>query len=193
MMLRRTVVWLLVLAVSFSVSCGLTVSTKSGFAEEKKLAGKNESDKDKKADEEYYELLKLFVDALDQVERNYVKDVSRRELVEAAIEGMLSKLDQHTGYIAPDDLDRFRSDVESEFGGLGIQVSAENGKLIIVSPLVDTPAYRAGLMAGDIITHIDNQATEGVSLNEAVKRLKGKIGTKVTLMVQHPDDQAPRR
>jgi len=108
----------------------------------RKLAGKEEADKDKKADEEYYELLKLFVDALDQVERNYVKDVSRRELVEAAIEGMLSKLDQHTGYIAPDDLDRFRSGVESEFGGLGIQVSVENGKLIIVSPLVDTPAYR---------------------------------------------------
>jgi carboxyl-terminal processing protease len=140
------------------------------------------------SNDEYYELLKLFVDALDQVERNYVKDLSRRELVEAAIDGMLSKLDQHTDYIEPEELDRFRSGVENQFGGIGIQVSVEGGRLTIMSPLVNTPAYRAGLASGDVITHIEGKTTEGLSLDDAVKRLKGKIGTKVRLQVLDPDN-----
>ena len=103
--------------------------------------------------DEYYELMKLFVDAMDEVERNYVRPISRRELVEAAIEGVLSKLDTYSDYIAPDDVDAFRQEMESEFGGIGIQIGGKgrNGPIVVITPLVGTPAYRAGLMPGDKI------------------------------------------
>ena len=136
--------------------------------------------------EDYYELHKILVDTLDQVERNYVKDVSRRELIEAAIEGVLEKLDPYSAYINPEDMSRFRSSVESEFGGIGIQISVDAGQLKILSPLPDTPADRAGLLAGDHILQIDGASSEGINLDEAVRRLKGKEGTKVTLTVVHP-------
>jgi carboxyl-terminal processing protease len=140
------------------------------------------------SDEEYYDLLRLFVDTLDQVERNYVKDLSRRELFEAAIEGMVSELDQHSEYIAPDDLDRFKSGVESEFGGIGIQVSRRRGRLSVISPLVGSPAYRAGVMAGDVITHIRGEPVNGISLDDAVQKMKGPVGTSVKITVRHPHD-----
>src|SRR3954467_229697 len=92
-----------------------------------------------------YELLKLFADTLDQVERNYVKEIDRRELMEAAIRGMLTKLDPYSNYIPPGDLDRFKTGVENEFGGVGLQVSAEGGELKVISPILNTPAYRAGI------------------------------------------------
>src|SRR3990170_2090254 len=98
--------------------------------------------------EDYYELQKLLVDTLDQVERNYVKDVSRRELIEAAISGILAKLDPYSAYISPEELDLFRSSIDGDFGGIGIQIAIDDGRLKVLSPLVGTPAYRAGLMAG---------------------------------------------
>lgn len=137
-------------------------------------------------EEEYYELLRLLADTLDQVERNYVKKVSRRELVEAAIDGVISKLDQYSNYIPPEELDRFRSGVENEFGGIGIQVAIQNGWLTITSPIVGTPAYRAGLMSGDVIVKIEGKSTKGITLDEAVKKLKGRVGTETTFTVRHP-------
>lgn len=140
-------------------------------------------------DEEFYELFRLFADTLDQVERNYVKDISRRELMEAAIEGVISKLDQHSNYIAPDDLEGFRSDVEAEFGGIGIHVS-KPGKdewLRVLSPIAGSPAYRAGILAGDVITHIEDTATNEIEMREAVTRIKGKLGTEVKVRVRHLD------
>jgi len=135
--------------------------------------------------EDYYELYKLLVDTMDQVERNYVKEVDRRELMEAAIEGVLGKLDPYSSYISPEKLGQFRSSVESEFGGIGIQITVQGTHLKIISPLVGTPAYRAGLMAGDTIVEIDGQSADGLSLDEAVRRLKGKAGTEVTITVVH--------
>jgi carboxyl-terminal processing protease len=126
-------------------------------------------------------LLELFADTLDQVERNYVKDVTRRQLMEAAIRGMLSELDPYSNFIPPKQLDRFKVEVENEFGGVGIQVSSEKGQLRVISPLVGTPAYRAGVMSGDSIIEIDGQSTKGITLDEAVQRMKGLLGTKVTL------------
>ena len=122
-----------------------------------------------KEDEEYYELLRLFVDTLDQIDRNYVDNVSRRDLMEAAIEGMLKKLDPYSNYIPPSRLDQFKSGVENQFGGIGIRVTTENGKLEVITPLPNTPAYRAGLKPGDIITTIEGQATEGLEIADAVK------------------------
>ncbi|MFO0903131.1 MAG: S41 family peptidase [Pirellulales bacterium] len=138
-----------------------------------------------KRDQEELELLRLLVDTLDQVERNYVKDVSRRELYEAAIRGLLTKLDQHSNYIPPSELESFRGSVESEFGGIGIQVTIEGGRLIVISPIVGTPAYRAGIQAGDWISAIDGKSTREITIDEAVKRMKGRLGTKVQVTVVH--------
>ncbi len=147
--------------------------------------GRATADAPKKLADEDYELYQIFADTLDQVERNYVKDVSRRELMEAAIHGVLNKLDPYSNYIGPEEIGRFKTSVENQFGGIGIQIGPENGQIKIISPLVGTPAYRAGLEAGDVIVEIDGQSTEGLQIDEAVKRLKGEAGTKVTLAVRH--------
>lgn len=134
-------------------------------------------------DLEYYEMFKMLVDTMDQVERNYVKDVSRRELMEAAIRGVLDKLDPYSNYIGPDELGRFKQSVESQFGGIGIQVDVRGGLLTVVSPLVGSPAYRAGLQAGDAIVEIEGENSEGIDIDQAIRRLKGEPGTKVTITV----------
>ncbi len=133
-----------------------------------------------------YELYKVFVDTLDQVQRNFVQDISRRELIEAAIEGMLSKLeDPYSSYISPEDISRFKTSVESRFGGIGIQVEIEGDQLKVLTPLRGTPAYRAGLLAGDRIVEIEGEPTEGISIDEAVRRLKGEAGTSVSIGIIH--------
>ena len=136
--------------------------------------------------DDYYELQKLLVDTLDQVERNYVKDISRRQLVEAAIQGVLRELDPYSGYISPEDMNQFRDTVESEFGGIGIRISTDNRQLRVLSPLVGTPAYEAGVLAGDRIVKINGESTKGFRIDDAVKRLKGKPGSDVTITVIHP-------
>ncbi len=150
-------------------------------------SGDKEANPKPQRDDEYYELLELFADTLDQIERNYVKDLSRRELMEAAIDGMLSKLDQYSNYISPEDLERFNTSVESEFGGIGIQVSIDGGQLNVISPIVGSPAYKAGLVAGDKIVEIEGETTKDITLDEAVKRIKGKIGSKVNLTIERAD------
>lgn len=140
------------------------------------------------SEEEYYELLRLLADTLDQVERNYVKEVTRRELVEAAIQGVIGKLDQYSNYIPPEDVERFRGGIENEFGGIGIQVAIENGELTITSPIVGTPAYKAGLKSGDVITKIEGEGTKGITLDGAVKKLKGEVGSAVSFTVRHKHD-----
>ncbi|MGA2033929.1 MAG: S41 family peptidase [Thermoguttaceae bacterium] len=137
--------------------------------------------------EDYYELYKILADTMDQVDRNYVKEVDRRELIEAAIRGIISKLDPYSAYIGPEELGRFRTSVDNEFGGIGIQISTEDGDLRVLSPMYGTPAYRAGIRAGDRIVEIEGKSTDGLSLDDAVARLKGKEGTRVSLTVVHAD------
>jgi len=140
---------------------------------------------------EYYELFSVLVDTIDQVERNYVKKIDRRELLEAAIQGVLAKLDPYSSYIRPDDFGDFQREVESKFGGIGIQITIEDGELTVLSPLVGTPAYRAGLRAGDRIVKIEGESTEGISTDEAVSRLKGKVGTEVNITIVHLGQDEP--
>jgi carboxyl-terminal processing protease len=147
----------------------------------------------KKPKDNDYELYKILVDTLDQVERNYVTDVNRRELVESAIRGVLGKLDPYSSYIGPDELSGFRTSVESEFGGIGIQITADDGQIQILSPMYGTPAYRAGLLAGDRVLEINDKSTEGLTLDEAVEKLKGDEGTAVTLTVVHPGKEAKEK
>jgi carboxyl-terminal processing protease len=138
-----------------------------------------------------YELYKVLADTIDQVERNYVKPISRRELIEAAVEGILRKLDDpYSNYIPPDEVDRFRTSVDAEFGGIGIQVTVENGQLIVISPLVGTPAYRAGIQSGDRIIDIEGSVTRGITIDEAVKKLKGPAGKPVTFTFARPGGAA---
>ncbi|WP_425615349.1 S41 family peptidase [Anatilimnocola sp. NA78] len=169
------------------LAIGLLPISFPALAEDKPTSDKKEATAEKKADKDAleYELLRLFTDSLDQVERNYVKEIDRRELLEAAIKGMLTKLDPYSSYIPPSDLEKFRSSVENEFGGIGITVSVESGELTIITPIFKTPAFNAGLRGGDIIQEIEGQSTKGISLDDAVKRMKGKIGTPVKIKVKH--------
>ena len=143
--------------------------------------------------DEYYELFSVLVDTLDQIERNYVKPISRRELIEAAINGALSKLDPYSNYIAPEEVARFRTSVESQFGGIGIQITVDDGKLKVLSPLVGSPAYRAGVQSGDTIAEIEGLPTGDMTLEEAVRKLKGEVGTTVTVTLVHAGQTEPKK
>jgi carboxyl-terminal processing protease len=147
----------------------------------------------KKPQENDYELYKILVDTVDQVERNYVTKIDRRELIEAAVRGVLGKLDPYSSYIGPDELGRFRSSVESEFGGIGIQITMDDGQLQVLSPMFGTPAYRAGLLAGDHILEIDGKSTDGLLRDEAVEKLRGDEGTSVTLTIVHAGKSAKEK
>ncbi len=159
------------------------VSFSCAYADEPKAKSPVVDEARKKADAEYYELYKVFADTLYQVEQNYVTDVNRRELMEAAIRGLLDKLDPYSNYINPDEMSRFKTNVESQFGGIGIQITMDGNQLKVLSPLVGSPAYRAGMQAGDAIVEIEGKTTQGITIDEAVRRLKGEAGTKVALTV----------
>ena len=138
-------------------------------------------------EEQYFELMRVFADTFEQIERNYVKDVDRRKLIEAALRGMMDELDPYSNYISPDDLSKFNVQVEQEFSGIGIQVTIDphSRRLTVTSPLPGTPAYKAGVRAGDTIMEINGKTTEKMTVDDAVKVLKGKEGEEVTIGVLH--------
>lgn len=148
-------------------------------------------------EDEYFELMKLFVDTFEQIDRNYVKPVDRRELMEAAMRGMILKLDPYSSYIDTSELKSFNESVEQEFGGIGIQVTVEprTRQLMVMTPLPGTPAYKAGMRAGDRIIEIDEKPTadfpEGREMDSAVKMMRGKPGDTVKLKIQHKDAAEP--
>ncbi len=133
--------------------------------------------------ESTYEQLKLFGDVFERVRSDYVEGVSDEQLIEAAIRGMLSHLDPHSSYLDPDSFGDMRVQTRGEFGGLGIEVTMESGVIKVVSPIEDTPAFRAGLEAGDLITHLDGEPVLGLSLSEAVDRMRGPVDTSLTVTV----------
>jgi carboxyl-terminal processing protease len=135
--------------------------------------------------------LKLFGDVFERVRAEYVEEVSDQTLVESAINGMLSSLDPHSSYL---DTDRYRDmqvQTRGEFGGLGIEVTMENGLVKVVSPIDDTPAFKAGIAAGDVITHIDNEPVMGLTLSEAVERMRGPVDSKIDLRVMREGKEEP--
>jgi carboxyl-terminal processing protease len=143
--------------------------------------------------EEEYELMKLFVETYEQIGVNYVRDVDRRELMEAAIQGMLNHLDQYSSYIPPQSVRRFDQTIEQEFGGIGIQVNGLGGRLTVVSPLPGTPAWRAGVRSGDVIEEVDGKSTEGYTVQDAVGALQGPPGRPVVLGVRRPGEEELRQ
>jgi carboxyl-terminal processing protease len=167
-----------------------TDATKAAKEKADKAAADAQAAKD---EAEFYDLYKALADTVDQVDRNYVKKVDRRELMEAAIKGVLSKLDPYSSYIPPSDAEHFKDTVENQFGGIGIQVTMDQqNQLKILSPLVGTPGYKAGLLAGDRITKIGDEPTANLSLDEAVHKLKGDAGTSVKVTVVHPGSSEPQ-
>ena len=144
-----------------------------------------------KPKDETMELYGLFVDAVEQVQANYVRPVTRKELLESALKGMLQDLDPHSVYINTSQYKTFRRKIEGKFGGIGITVGydAEANRLKVLAPMVGTPAYAAGVLAGDLILDIDGKSTEGMTTDKAVDVLQGRPGTPVKLHVLHEDTQ----
>lgn len=142
---------------------------------------------EKKANDEYYELMRTFADTFEQVERNYVKKVDRKKMLEAALRGMLVELDPYSSYISPEELAQFNQSVDQEFGGIGIQVQIDQhtDRIQVISPLPDTPAYKAGVRAGDLIMNIEGQSTERMPLSKAVQLMQGPPGGKVKIAIRH--------
>ncbi|MBI3599791.1 MAG: S41 family peptidase [Nitrospinae bacterium] len=130
-----------------------------------------------------YDNLKVFAEVLSLVESNYVEDVKSEDLINGAIRGLLKSLDPHSSYMTPDIYKEIQVETEGEFGGLGIEITIKNEILTIVAPIEDTPADRAGLKAGDMIFKIDGEPTKDMTVMEAVKRMRGKEGTNVTLTI----------
>jgi carboxyl-terminal processing protease len=131
-----------------------------------------------------YENLQTFTNILAIVQKNYVEDVTTEQLVEGAINGMLTSLDPHSAYLTPDLYKELQVDTKGSFGGLGIEITVRNGVLTVVSPIEDTPAYRAGVKAGDQVIKIDGEFTKDMTLVEAVKKMRGPKGSKVVIAIK---------
>jgi carboxyl-terminal processing protease len=130
-----------------------------------------------------YRMLGLFGDVLDTVERQYVTPVDDTKLIQAALDGMLTSLDPHSGYLKPDDFSDMQDTTRGEYGGLGLEVTSDDGAVKIVSPIDDTPAAKAGLKTGDYITAVNGGSILGSTVNDAVKLMRGKPGEAVTLTI----------
>src|SRR4029453_17845016 len=137
-----------------------------------------------------YEQLRLFGDVFEKVRADYVEEVTDQQLVENAINGMLAALDPHSSYLNAKSFDEMQVQTRGEFGGLGIEVTMENGLVKVVSPIDDTPAARAGIQPGDFIIELDGQPVVGLTLNQAVDKMRGPVNSKIQLTLQR-GDQAP--
>ncbi|WP_417460591.1 S41 family peptidase [Kordiimonas sp.] len=147
---------------------------------------------DKQANQDdFYEQLDLLMRIFERVRSEYVDEVDDKEVIEAAIQGMLRSLDPHSTYLNPDVYQQVRVQMEGEYGGLGIEVQMENGVVKVVSPIDDTPADKAGIKGGDFITHIDGSAVMGKTLTEAVKTMRGPVGSPIIVTVVRDGADAP--
>lgn len=142
-------------------------------------------------DEQIYAELKKLALVFEVARDNFVEEADEKKMLEAAMSGMLGALDPHSSYLSADDFKEFSDKSHGEFGGLGIQITSDRGAVRVISPIDDTPAQKAGIKAGDYITHIDGEQVFDLTLNQAVKKMKGRPGTKVKLTVVS-DDREPR-
>jgi carboxyl-terminal processing protease len=131
-----------------------------------------------------YESLEAFTNVLSIVKKNYVEEVDTKNLVTGAINGMLSSLDPHSAYLTPDLYKELQMDTQGRFGGLGIEITVKNGVLTVVSPIEDTPAFKAGVKPGDMIFKIEDEFTKDMTLVDAVKKMRGPKGTKITISIK---------
>lgn len=138
-----------------------------------------------------YEQLDLFGDIFERIRAQYVEEVDAADLIEAAIDGMLTSLDPHSSYLSPDDAAAMRVQTRGEFGGLGIEVTQEDGFVKVVSPIDGTPADEAGIESGDFITHVDGESILGLTLDAAVELMRGPIGSEIVITVVREGETEP--
>lgn len=136
-----------------------------------------------RANSSVYEQLDLFGDIFERIRANYVEDVDSAALIQAAINGMLTSLDPHSSYLPPNDFSDMQVQTRGEFGGLGIEVTQEDGFVRVITPMDDTPAFAAGVEAGDFITHVNGEALLGLTLEQAVDMMRGPVGSEITITV----------
>lgn len=176
------------LTIAFAAITIVAGFTFSSFAQER-TAGTKPKAKETGYSETYKQL-NLFGDVFERVRAEYVEDVDDKELIENALNGMLSNLDPHSGYLTEERFDDMRVETKGEFGGLGIEVTMENGIVKVVSPIDDTPAFRAGIQAGDYVVKIDDEPVMGLSLGEAVDKMRGKVGSTIDLAIARKGEDA---
>ncbi len=139
--------------------------------------------------EDTYRQLTLFGDVFQRVRTDYVEEVTDKKLIESAINGMLTSLDPHSSYISDESFEKMKVNTTGKFGGLGIEVTMENGFVKVVSPIDDTPAAEAGIEPEDLIISVNKESIVGLTLNEAVEKLRGPIGSEVTITIQRKKDE----
>lgn len=138
-----------------------------------------------------YEQLDLFGDVFERIRSQYVDDVETATLIEAAINGMLTSLDPHSGFLPPDDFDDMRQQTRGSFGGLGIEVTQEDGMIKVVTPMDGTPADKAGVEPGDLITHVDGESLMGLTLGQAVDLMRGPVGSEIIITIMRDGVSEP--
>lgn len=142
-------------------------------------------------EDNYFINFEELVKVVKEVKDKYVDDVTLKELLHNAFRGILEGLDPYSQYISPEELEELRIETEGEFGGLGIEVIVKDGILTVITPIVGSPAFDAGVLVGDKILRIEGESTENISIRNAIKKLRGKPGSKVTITVLHEGDTAP--
>ncbi|MDA0737890.1 MAG: S41 family peptidase [Nitrospirae bacterium] len=140
---------------------------------------------------ETYEELKTFAEVLTQVKKHYVEETPTKDLIHGAVRGMLATLDPHSSYMTPDMYKEMQVETRGEFGGLGIQIGVKDRRITVISPIEDTPAHAAGIESGDVIIKVDDAPTKDLTLMEAVQKMRGPKGTKVTLTVERESSKTP--
>jgi carboxyl-terminal processing protease len=137
------------------------------------------------------EEMRAFTEVFGAIKQSYVEPVEDKKLITEAINGMLSGLDPHSAYLDADSFKELKVGTEGKFGGLGIEVGMEDGLVKVISPIEDTPAYKAGIKPGDLIVRLDDTPVKGMTLNDAVKRMRGREGTKITLTIARKGETQP--
>ncbi len=177
-----------VFRLSLLLATSLFVLPNCSFAQEAEKADTDAKAQqeafDKQTPDDTYRQLALFGEAFERVREKYVEPVTDEKLIEYAIKGMLVNLDPHSDYLTMKDFDDMKVQTKGEFGGLGIEVTMEDGLVKVISPIDDTPAFKAGIKAGDYITHLDKKPIVGMTLADAVEKMRGKVGTTIELTVR---------
>ncbi len=143
------------------------------------------------SENKFYEKIDLFGEVLEKIGQEYVDDVNKSEIMDSAINGVLQSLDPYSAYMSPELFKEMQTDTRGEFGGLGIEIGMEAGLVKVISPIDDTPASRAGIKAGDYIVKIGNEQVQGKSLMEAVKLMRGPVGTSIELTIRRKNEKKP--
>ena len=140
---------------------------------------------------ELYQKIDLFGEVLENIKKEYVDDVDQAEIMDSAINGVLQSLDPYSAYMSPELFKEMQTDTKGEFGGLGIEIGMESGVVKVISPIDDTPAAKAGIKAGDYIVKIGAEQVQGKSLLEAVKLMRGPVGTSIELTIRRKNIKKP--